>query len=412
MNRLLHLDSTTSERYISSKTGLVLILLLLFFSGNVQLRQFNYAYLFLAISSIILFNKYLTIKTLKFIFLLFLLMMTIFTIQYSFFGYINILGVLNMFAKILFAFIVVKSNGRYFINRLLLALFYLSVISLVFFFADVLVGGLYKYFPALFVEESKHFYIFYYSFEDPYKSIIRNPGIFWEPGVFSNYLIICLLFALPYYGRMTNRKKIQIITIIITVLTTKSTTGYILLVAIIGMNLLLANKKYYAKYFFISILVVSSFYTYKGYWILGEKIKSQYENALFYQGAYDATRFGALMFDLHYIKKHPLFGNGLHAKTRYADHPSLQLEAEYLGHGNGLSQFIVSYGLVFVLIFMFVVYRRLYDIYRINNYALFGMIVLSLNLTGEPLINYPFYWSILLISGERMKNVLNNHDTQ
>ena len=76
---------------------------------------------------------------------------------------------------------------------------------------------------------------------------------------------------------------------------------------------------------------------------LGDKVSRQLENAQFLED-FSPDRFGALLFDLHYIEKSPWFGNGFHESTRYADHPHLQGEA--LGHGNGLSNFVATLGTV------------------------------------------------------------------
>ena len=61
---------------------------------------------------------------------------------------------------------------------------------------------------------------------------LRNFGPFWEPGVFQAYLNIALMFVL---FSNTKRKKIKIIILTTTILTTLSTTGYICMVLLFGV---------------------------------------------------------------------------------------------------------------------------------------------------------------------------------
>jgi hypothetical protein len=60
---------------------------------------------------------------------------------------------------------------------------------------------------------------------------MRNSGIFWEPGGYQIFLNLALIFMLDQKEAKYNSKKdwIKVIIFIISILTTKSTTGYIIL---------------------------------------------------------------------------------------------------------------------------------------------------------------------------------------
>ena len=96
---------------------------------------------------------------------------------------------------------------------------------------------------------------------------------------------------------------------------------------------------------------------------LREKINKQTEVAVISSdnSEFNGERLGALLFDLYYIKKHPLIGNGWHATTRYADHPLL-MEKELngtIGNGNGFSNVLASMGIPFLVIYLFMLYRTI-----------------------------------------------------
>ena len=151
---------------------------------------------------------------------------------------------------------------------------------------------------------------------------------------------------------------------------------------------------------FWAVLISASFYLiYSATPFLSDKIAEQSELALSAEGEMNYTRLGQLLFDLHYIEKHPLIGNGMHVKTRYSDHPVFQDEDYEVGHGNGFSQFIVSFGLPFVILYFVLVARNVS--YLISNnfrYSLFFVFIIILSLQNEPMMTYPFYWGFLFLN--------------
>lgn len=64
----------------------------------------------------------------------------------------------------------------------------------------------------------------------------RNAGPFWEPGAFQGFLLIAIFFLLSYKELFRHRFMIMII-LLITLLTTQSTTGYIVfLISLLGYS--------------------------------------------------------------------------------------------------------------------------------------------------------------------------------
>src|SRR5690606_20564632 len=122
---------------------------------------------------------------------------------------------------------------------------------------------------------------------------------------------------------------------------TMSTTGFIILFIIIIINSMQNYR--YGKIIIVPISFLIIYFAYFNLNFLKEKIEHQYnEAAEMKENDVSNTRFGALKMDWQYIKSQPLIGNGLHIKTRFRFHPVVKGD---IGHGNGMSNFIASWGI-------------------------------------------------------------------
>jgi hypothetical protein len=137
---------------------------------------------------------------------------------------------------------------------------------------------------------------------------------------------------------------------------------------------------------FIIFFSIASYIIFTKSGFLEDKVKEQYDETLDLQGEFSPNRFGALMFDIHYIKKHPLIGNGLHEKTRYADHP--YLFGQDLGHGNGFSNFLASMG------FLSLWFYSYYILKFKSRFKWIFLLIIFMLLQGEDLILYSLFLSI------------------
>ena len=132
---------------------------------------------------------------------------------------------------------------------------------------------------------------------------------------------------------------------------------------------------------------------------LSNKIQHQYETSLELGigEEFKPDRFGQVMFDIYYIKKHPIIGNGLSTKTRFADHQDLVLDSEnsgILNSGNGFSGFIGSMGLLSIIVYFIVLFRILPFTKPDKVFFIISIILL---LQGEYFLNYPFLLAIPFI---------------
>lgn len=103
-------------------------------------------------------------------------------------------------------------------------IYLISVCSLVVFFVSIFVPSLLGPFPTVYSEMMVPYkFCFLASTFSPELGVYRNLGIFREPGVFIVYLNLAILFEL--FSQKVNFKKV--IVFLITILTTMSTAGYI-----------------------------------------------------------------------------------------------------------------------------------------------------------------------------------------
>jgi hypothetical protein len=306
-----------------------------------------------------------------------------FFFQYSFFGWNTWIGIFGLTSKILFGILIIsqigEKSGKIFFNSIFIICF-ISIPLMVLKWVGYPTPNL---FPVPIESNFSSIIIFVHSMES-----IRNNGIFWEPGAFAGYIIMIWLIK----GNIISIKHFRVKTVVIglALLSTMSTTGYLVAAIILSKEIFASKISGIIKLSLFATIFGLFFVVYKELEFLDNKIKNQIEHTENIAGDYDKGRFGALIFDLHYIKKHPLFGNGLHERTRYIDH---RWAASIGGHGNGMSNYIVRMGLVsFVIFFYFLLTNKK------NSSRIFLGVILLLLLNSEQYFDYPFIFGLMIIS--------------
>lgn len=161
-------------------------------------------------------------------------------------------------------------------------IFVYAVISLFCFFY-ILVGGSIPYYP---IQETnldggtimRVYNLYYTQLGNPRAGLVydaRNCGPFWEPGAFQGFLNLSLWFELTLNRKRDIYWKTRVVVFIITILTTLSTGGYIVLFTILLFYFLQDRKKGSAwKIFGTILLLLISIYLYTSLDFLGEKIET------------------------------------------------------------------------------------------------------------------------------------------
>lgn len=323
----------------------------------------------------------------------------IFCVQYFTLGFVSIPFVLGFCIKVFSGAIIFQITKERFAHTFLNVMFWMGLISFPFYILHFIIGdSLIPHVKAV----TNTFSIGIYTFRPFFESqelMLRNSGFFWEPGVYQGYLILCLFFNYYNLPRIWANEKIKIITIIFFVISTMSTTGYILLFILIVLYLLAKFRRNIAVFVLIgSVLLFIAAFAFNNLPFLGNKILMQQQNALTTTQDYTVDRFGSFLLDWHYIQKHPIFGNGFHEKTKYADHPEIiQIvqDGKSTGLSNGLSSYVASAGLLGMLWYFYFMLikrnkkKRLY-------FAIFILLIIIL-LLGEPLMILMFYLGLPFI---------------
>ncbi len=242
-------------------------------------------------------------------------------------------------------------------------------------------------------------HILFYNFDgegEPH----RNSGPFWEPGAFQGYITIAILLLSTYKNKILPKVYWRtLIIFVLTLLSTKSTAGYLLLpLALVFHFNFNANAKKVALLMvkgsiiiFIGILFAPKI---MGLEFLGKKITHQYEEAINRQPGWEISRFGTFIFDLQYIEKRPLLGWGVNETTRFALHGGKAIG----GQGNGLTDNIVKFGIVgfgLYIIYLFFSFRRFYS--GRKTYAFMAVLIILISLNGEGFLNFPIYWGLIAL---------------
>lgn len=378
---------TNLETPLVSKLEYCLVTLLIFLSGNPPFID-RYYYAIAGILSLF----YLTVKRENinskklWAYCAFYLLLSL--AQLLILGSVSYLGAINFIFKIIFGVIVFRILGVRFRYVYFNILYFFSCISLVLFVLQLI--GL--SFPVLWYNGAKTNSIFIYSWATESQTIPRNYGLFWEPGAFSAYLLLITLLYFNNLGDLfkDTRFRKKIIVLFLALISTTSTTGFIILSIIIVYYYATKSKNFIKTAFlYLPIAIITIYIAFTQLDFMGDKLLDQFETGNEINGDYATSRYGSMLFDKHYILKHPFVGNGLHEKTRFADHPFLWSEAT--GMGNGLTGFLANWGFIALLYYLSLIYKSLP--FKKRDRLIF-ILILLLQFNGEYLLNYPLYLAI------------------
>lgn len=225
-------------------------------------------------------------------------------------------------------------------------------------------------------------YIFNYEDGDFY---IRNRGFFWEPGVFQIVLNIYLFLILIEKKEPFRKAFLPILTI----LSTFSTTGYVIMVLIIMYHYFRKRVEVVSfKHVFFSIsflLILSSFM----YINIENKINSTTSQSA-------ALRTYDQLMGMTIILKNPIIGVGIDSKRYinkaewldlgYYDVNALDIER---GNTNTILLIGMAFGLPVLFLFLFSIYKqRIF----LNNRLFF--ILFLMMISSEPVIGFPLLFLI------------------
>lgn len=229
---------------------------------------------------------------------------------------------------------------------------------------------------------------------------LRNSGMFWEPGAFSGYLALALLF----YATSKARWQVPvaaIVLIITALLTTRSTTGYAALAAI-SLFLVAGLNSRSRSPLGPAIAVIGSCFLLFAFVALSTNLEflaaktiAQWENALSGVSGNETTRFGNLFFDFRDLMLRPITGWSASSEPRFGG--SAAIAAIIQVQGNGLSGFAVRYGLLGTAVALLAIFFGMRRWCSSVVTALICVVIVSIILFGQQFFNYPAFLCLFFL---------------
>jgi hypothetical protein len=246
----------------------------------------------------------------------------------------------------------------------------------------------------------------------------RNCGPFWEPGAYSGYLLLTFVFWFNDWRYLWQKHRKKIIVLVIALVTTFSSQGYISTFLLIFIKLILNQKKSLSpkKIIVLVTFVFVIIAAFTSLSFLQDKINDQLELADNWNSdasLQSATRFTTMMVDIYNINKSPIWGMSNDGNYLYEDFPyiySVYKKTGGYGTGTGMTGFMAANGIpLFAIwtILSFIGLKRLYGNKLQSLIILLFLVVLG---QGEVYISYIAYQSIPYLGLLRNKKNSSNKD--
>ncbi len=240
-------------------------------------------------------------------------------------------------------------------------------------------------------------FIFTWPVHDSY-FITRNQSIFWEPGAFQLFINLALISSLYYKNKFASKENILYF---ITVLTTLSTTGYIVLL-LIYFQYFIKHFKINKKQMFINlwIIVLLVLIVFQSKIIQNKFSSNSFAYASFSRRLLDTS------VDLLLIRDHWLFGYG------FGDYASKIWAKKSLLLGGGTSSsnslllFLGQMGIIISLLYFSPLFKN-----RFLNSKILFFIILILWLSTENFTIQMIFIAIMYFPPENLKNKNITHNT-
>ncbi|MDM5264388.1 hypothetical protein PF327_09290 [Sulfurovum sp. XTW-4] len=320
-------------------------------------------------------------------------------LEFQFFSLVTNFGLLIM---VLSAYLIVKILDDKFILYYINILYYIAIVSLVFFIPFTLFPSIASFFthsitPLFDRLHSPHdSFIFYnITYKEGY---LKNSGPFWEPGAYTGYLIIAYVFN--FFRESVKMTKKNIV-FLLTIFTTISTTAYMTIFIFLFLIYYEKFKNIVFKASMTTVVILIGIYAYNSFDFLGEKIERQikFAQTMGIQKSNDTQRFLSILRDMEDLKGHELIGRGGHDKTRYDLAPTdklLQIRTV------GITDVLVRVGIIVFIIMFYFLYRSI-CIYLLSMqeknkiYCIAIFLSIIFTLISETYFLYPMYWSLLFL---------------
>lgn len=333
-------------------------------------------------------------------------------------GSLSFPSIMNIICRFLFVYVVVDFDRNEFCTRYIKVVSFLAVVSLLFFAIQLVSPNIIKsIFPKYIIESQVFYGAFLYAMGP--SSLIRNCGIFMEPGIYQIVIISAIYIILFMNNEIhitTRKKTVYLIVLICTLVTGQSTTGYVSLVLVAGVYMFSkvdTDASIYKKAIIpaVCIFLVWDFYRGKDGLIYTTLIKKLFDSAgnLDLTVSTGASRYYSALADIKVFLEYPL-GAGFDIYGRIW-RSSLMVSLGDVASTAGLTRSFATLGIISSLLILST-YLWLMKKNGFNIYMKVAYILMFANISmAQPSVYFPALMMILFIdarkaNGEQM-NLIN-----
>ena len=268
--------------------------------------------------------------------------------------FIATLSYLHLFLKfVLITTIPLIITLKDYIDSYLRIMYILSIASLIIFVCVLFNRDLIILFPRINAFGETYYYNMFFSvFHYPLQNKIANSSVFWEPGAYQAFLNIAIAFEL-HYNKLKHKKRFTIF--LLAILSTFSTTGYIISLILI-LSFIYLDKSYNLSkhnvlYKILIILCIILF-------ILSETFTNTVIDKFSANNYSYYVRSGSSLIDLIIFSSSPIFGVGQSDYIELLDKLALSMYGLNMGASpNSITSSLALYGGFFVLALLIYYYR-------------------------------------------------------
>jgi hypothetical protein len=187
--------------------------------------------------------------------------------------------------------------------------------------------------------------------------IYRNSGAFHEPGAYGVFLVLAIVINIYVTGKLYNKRNFFLM---IALLSTLSTTAYIVLFVLLLADIISRNLNPAVKVISVLFFIYSGFQVYQSGDFLQEKVNNQFEDQIAAaeqnlgrkQG--NSGRFYAFFTSIQLFTEHPLFGRGIAYSSSEKASGEMHKEGSFT---YGITGVLATYGLMFCGLFVIGFFR-------------------------------------------------------
>lgn len=230
----------------------------------------------------------------------------------------------------------------------------------------------------------------------------RLYGFFWEPGIFQIYLNIFLLIQIFYF-----RQKLWIVATLLAIYLTKSTTGYLIAIIILGYisaRFFYKERNLYSSVSILCTTIIALFFVWNN--IVSVNVEEKVAGA---QSGSFFVRQADVIAGLSIAAENPVIGIGANTDRFKQKRSKIAWQGKLSGSKtkdsgttNGIISLMYIWGIPFSLWYLWALIRQ--NILYKNRWLM--AILLILSLSSEPLAMTPFFL-LFVYSGLDAKTINN-----